>query len=168
MRELASWAEERGWVVLLLNFANAVNTVDRNLMLKLACAHCPELAKLTLWLYEREPLLVTTRGDTLKLSTGTQQGCSLSNPLFALAMEFIASKIKNIEGLQAKQFFWDDTALVGTPEAVAEAARRIQELSCETGLNLKWKKCHLHGSPEVIDHCRKMSAPKFSPKNFFS
>ena len=136
--------------------------MDRNLLLKLACAHCPELVKLTLWLYERESLLVTTRGDTLKSSTGTQQGCTLSNPLFALTMEFIASKIKNIEGLRVHQFYWDDTALVGSPEAVAVAARTIQDLSTETGLHLKWKKCHLNGAPEVIQRCKKLSASGFS------
>ena len=147
---------------MLLDFANAFNTVDRNLMLRLATAHCPELAKLTLWLYGQEPHLVTTSGDTLKSSTGTQQGCPLSNPLFAVTMEFFAQKLKHINGLQVKQFFLDDTALVGTPEAVAEAARIIQNLSSETGLHLKWKKCHLHGMRQVIQKCKAMSDPNFS------
>ena len=62
MKELALWAKERGEVIMLLDFANAFNTVDRNLMLILLCTHCPELAKLTFWLYGCEPLLVTTRG----------------------------------------------------------------------------------------------------------
>ena len=80
---------------------------------------------------------MSTRGDKLKSSTGTQQGSTLSTPLFALTMEFIATKLKNIEGLHVQQFYWDDTALVGSPEAVAIAARVIQELSSETGLHLK-------------------------------
>ena len=142
-------------------------TVDRNLMLRLATAHCPELVKLTLWLYGREPHLVTTHGDTVKSSTGTQQGCTLSNPLFALTMEFFAQKMRQIDGLQVKQFFWDDTALVGTPEAVATAARIIQNLSPETGLNLKWKKCHLHGAPDVIEKCKLMLATSFSSEITF-
>ena len=54
MRELAKQAKVSGWVIMLLDFANAFNSVDRNLLLKLASAHCPELAKLTLWLYERD------------------------------------------------------------------------------------------------------------------
>ena len=152
---------------MLLDFANVLSTIDRNLILKLACAHYAELAKLTLWLYKQEPLLLTTRGDSLKSSTGTQQGCTLSNPLFALAMEFISSKIKHIQELRLKQFYWDDTALVGTPEAVAKAVKIIQELSSETGLNLKWKKCHLHGSPKVIEWYRNMQGPKFSPEVTF-
>ena len=167
MRELSVQARKSGWVIMLLDFANAFNTVDRNLFLRMATAHCPELANLTLWLYGQESHLVTTRGDTVKSSTGTQQGCSLSNPLFALTMEFFAQKLKHIEGLHINQFFWDDTALVGTPEAVAEAARTIQNLSAETGLHLKWNKCHLHGTSDIIEKCKLMSAPSFSDEITF-
>ena len=120
---------------MLLDFANAFNTVDRNLMLRLTAAHCPELTNLVRWLYELEPHLVTASGDTVKSSTGTQQGCTLSNPLFALTMEYIAKKLV-IDGLRVKQFYWDDTALVGTPEAVSKAVEVIRTLSAETGLNL--------------------------------
>ena len=97
MRELAKQAKLSREVIMLLDFLNAFNTVDRSLLLKLACAYCPDLAKLTLWLYEREPLLVTSRGDELKSSTGTQQGCTLSNPLFALTMEFLGSKLSKLK-----------------------------------------------------------------------
>ena len=120
MRELVAQAKRLGEVVMLLDFANAFNTVDRNLMLRLTAAYCPELTNLVLWLYEREPHLITTAGDTVKSSTGTQQGYTLSNPLFALTMEYIAKKIV-IKGLRVKMFYWDDTAPVGTPEAVAKA-----------------------------------------------
>ena len=75
MRKLAEGAEQNGWVTLLLDFANAFNTVDRNLMLKLAAAWCPELVNLTYWLYRLEPHLVTSCGDIVRSSTGTQQGC---------------------------------------------------------------------------------------------
>ena len=46
MRELAKQAEKFGEIVILLDFANAFNTVDRNLMLRLTAAHCPELTNL--------------------------------------------------------------------------------------------------------------------------
>ena len=71
MRELARKAKKEGWVILLLDFANAFNTVDRNLMLRLIAAHCPELTNLVRWLYEREPHLVTGAGDIVRSSTGT-------------------------------------------------------------------------------------------------
>ena len=76
MRALVTQAKERGEVVIPLDFANAFNSVDRNLMLRLVAAHCPELANLVRWLYELEPHLVTTRGDIVKSSTGTQHGCT--------------------------------------------------------------------------------------------
>ena len=91
MRELAKQTEKFGEIVMLLDFANAFNTVDRNLMLRLTAAHCPELTNLVRWLYALEPHLVTAGGDTVRSSTGTQQGCSLSNPIFALTMQYIAN-----------------------------------------------------------------------------
>ena len=36
MRGLAERAKQNGWVIMLLDFANAFNSVDRNLMLKFA------------------------------------------------------------------------------------------------------------------------------------
>ena len=118
-------------------------------MLRLTASYCPELANLVFWLYEREPHLITKSGDTIKSSTGTQQGCTLSNPLFALTMEYISKKIVQ-NGLKAKLFYWHDTALVGTPEAIAEAVQTIRQLSEETGVHLRWKKCHHYGQPNVV------------------
>ena len=43
MRELTKQARRIGEIILLLDFANEFNTVDRNLMLRLTAAHCPEL-----------------------------------------------------------------------------------------------------------------------------
>ena len=77
-------------------------------------------------------------------------------------MQYISRCIKDIPGLHVKQFFWDDTALVGTPEAVAQAAAMIQDLSIKTGLKLKWKKCHVHGTSPTIARCNKMSNPGFA------
>ena len=154
MRSLRLEAAQKGEGILLLDFANAFNTVDRNLMISLAARLCPELTNLSWWLYKLEPCLVTSRGDVIRSSSGTQQGCPLSNPLFALTMQFIAEKLQTIDGLRKPLFFWDDTALVGTPEALAQAILIINDCASETGLRLKWKKCHLHGLPPTIDKCK--------------
>ena len=103
---------------------------------------------------------MTEGGHTLKSSTGTQQGCTLSNPLFALTMQYIAKKLE-IDGLNVKQFYWDDTALVGTPEAVSKALEVIYSLSTETGLNLKWSKCHLHGTLALVERFKAVSTSEF-------
>ena len=163
MRALGRQAEQNEWVILLLDFANAFNSVDRNLMLKLAAAYCPELVYLTSWLYRLEPNLVTSRGDTVKSSTGTQQGCSLSNPLFALVMEYISKKLESTtDKVRAKLFFWDDAGIIGSPTAVASAWQIIEELQDLTGLRLKKKKCHLHGTNKSVNLCLSSAKLKFS------
>ena len=60
-----------------------------------------------------------------------------------------------------KQFYWDDTALVATPEAASEALEIIRSLSKETGLNIKWSKSHLYGTVELVERCKSLSAPGF-------
>ena len=54
MRELSLRCIRTGEVVLILDFKNAFNTIDRNLMLKLAASHLPEMTKLARWLYSNE------------------------------------------------------------------------------------------------------------------
>ena len=108
-----------------------------------------------------EPRLITSSGDAIRSSSGTQQGCRLSNPLFALLMNYIHEKIKHIPGLRTTLFFWDDTALIGTPTALATAAKIISDSWPETGLRLRWNKCHIYGTPSTINACRTTQNPKF-------
>ena len=159
MRELAKQAATNGDAILLLDFENAFNTSDRDLMISLSARRCPDLTNLTWWLYKKEPRLRTSNGDVIRSSTGTQQGCRLSNPLFALLMNHIHEKIKDIPGLRTTLFYWDDTALIGTPAALATAAKIIADSWPETGLRLRWKKCHLYGTPNTINACRSTQNP---------
>ena len=73
-----------------------------------------------------------------------------------LVVEYISKKLI-IPGIVAKLFYWDDTALVGIPEAIADAVNQIRLLSEETGLQLRWQKCHLYGLPDVIAKCNNVS-----------
>ena len=125
-------------------------------MLRITAAYCPELTNLLFWFYERDSQLITKGGHTVMSPTGTQQGCTLSNPLFVLVVEYISKKLI-IPGIVAKLFYWDDTALVGIPEAIADAVNQIRLLSEETGLQLRWQKCHLYGLPDVIAKCNNVS-----------
>ena len=125
-------------------------------MISLAAKLCPELANLTWWLYKLEPHLVTSRGDVILSSSGTQRGCRLSNLLFALMMEFFAKKLQDVQGLRKPLFFWDDTALVGKPKALAQAVSIINKYADMTGLQLKWKKCHVHALPLTLHQCKTL------------
>ena len=57
MWAIAAKAKTSGEAILLLDFANAFNTVSRNLLISLAAKTCPELANLRWWLYKLEPKL---------------------------------------------------------------------------------------------------------------
>ena len=41
-------------------------------------------------------------------------------------------------------WYWDDSTIVGPPAVVAAAVRFLAGLTLETGLELRWDKCHLH------------------------
>ena len=75
-------------------------------------------------------------------------------------MQFIADRLKPIKGLREPLFFMDDTALVGTPEALANATHVMANCIAETGLRLKWSKCHLHALPLTISRCKPLPFPK--------
>ena len=72
MRTLCQEAAQQGEGILLLDFANAFNTVDRNLIMSLVAKNCLELANLTWWFYKLEPWLITVRRDVVRSSLGTQ------------------------------------------------------------------------------------------------
>ena len=106
-----------------------------------------------------EPRLLTSSGDIVRSATGTQQGFCLSNPLLKLVMQHIYEKLKDIPGIRKTLFFRDDTALIGTPKALAAAAKIINGCSPRTGLRLRWKKYHLYGTRSTINACRLTQDP---------
>ena len=71
-------------------------------------------------------------------------------------MQYVVEKIQNIPGLRTTLCYWDDTALIGTPDELAKAAHIINEMADETGLKLRWGKCHLHGTKQIIDMCHQI------------
>ena len=156
MRAITKKCRVTNGVIMLLDFQNAFNTPKRNLLMLVTQAFLPEMARLVFWLYGNEPDLVTQRGDLVKSSSGTQQGCGLSNPLFALLIRWINARLQH-KGLMLKLYYWDDAALVGTPEAVAWAAKQIERMETETDLKLRWNKCHVHcPSKDIAKECVSM------------
>ena len=89
MRALANKCKTDREVIVVLDFANALNSCKRNLLIKLAVTAIPEIAPLAYWLYAEETELCLSNGSTLTSSEGVHQGCGLANLLFALIMRFI-------------------------------------------------------------------------------
>ena len=64
----------------------AYNLVDRAMLLEVAIALVPEAAGVLWWLYEKETLLMTHRGDEVTCSTGVMQGCPFASIAFAFVV----------------------------------------------------------------------------------
>ena len=102
MRSLANQCKIDGDVILIMDFANAFNSCNRNLLIKLVATFIPEIAIMAHWLYAEETELFVQNGDTLISSEGVHQGCGLANILFALLMKYVMRHIPK-EGVAAKR-----------------------------------------------------------------
>ena len=109
-RHLAKMCRSQEKVILLLDFENAFNRVDRALLLELVIALVPEAANVLRWLYKRETVLMTHRGDEVTCSAGVMQGCPFASIAFALVVKWLVSQMTH-SGLEEKQFFMDDGLL---------------------------------------------------------
>ena len=76
-----------GEVILKIDYSNAFNACNRSTLIKLVANHLPEVATFAYWLYSEEAELVLSNGQSILSSEGGQQGCGLTNLLFALPME---------------------------------------------------------------------------------
>ena len=106
MRALANQCELDGEVILIIDFANAFNSCNRNLLIKLAATYIPEIAHLIFWLYAEETELYVSNGDTITSSEGVHQGCGFSNLLFVLLMRYVMRHVPSA-GLSAKGSYLD-------------------------------------------------------------
>ena len=156
MRALAEQCKEDLDVIVVLDFANAFNSCNRNLLIKLAVTAIPEIAPLAYWLYAEETELFLSNGSTLISSEGVHQGCGLANLLFALIMRFIMRHLPS-EGVSAKGSYWDDGFTKSTPAAALEVFKAILKLKPVTNLEASLWKCHLYApNDEVAKECEHL------------
>ena len=138
-RHMAKKSGLSEWVILLLDFENAFNRVDRALLLDLVIALVPEAANVLWWLYEKETVLITHGGDRVNCSTGVMQGCPFATIAFSLVIKWLTVQLNHRE-LEGKQFFMDDGLLVGSPLAMKWSLDLIKKLENISGLKLKFTK----------------------------
>ena len=163
MRELADQCVRTGEVVLVNDYANAFNSANRDLMLKLADAHLPELATAIRWLYKGEPDLVISGGGrggaeriTIKSSEGTQQGDPWANICFGLLAKYIDNKI-DLPGVRVRKWFWDDSVLTGKLRAIVRGFLKMINMEGEVGLAVKLAKVSIYcPSSELAQECTRM------------
>ena len=141
-------------MILLLDFENAYNNTDRSLLLGLVIKLVSEAANVLRWLYQRETVLMTHRGDKVTCSTGVMQGCPFASIAFCLVVKWLVVQL-NHRGLKEKQFFMDDGLLWGTPLAMRWTLDLMEKLEPVSGLKLKFVKMSVYApNSKLAQECR--------------
>ena len=126
--------EER-WI-LLLDFSNAFNRIDRGSMFQEVRARIPSVAAWLESCYGAQPIL--RLGERTILSCcGVQQGDPLGPLGFSLALHPIVEKIQEqVPGLQINAWYLDDGTLCGSAKVLHTALNIIEEEGPARGLHL--------------------------------
>lgn len=125
-------------VFLKLDFANAFNTVDRELFLKEVRSRMPGLAPWVDFCYTRPSKLVFG-SHTIASESGVQQGDPLGPLLFALALQPVLKELAATRapgGLELVYSYLDDLCLAGSALAVKAALGTLKDRCADIGLTL--------------------------------
>ena len=113
-------------VLLLVDFENAFNKVDRQYVIDQAWEHFPQIAAWVQYTYGTAASLFAGK-DILKASAGIQQGDPLGPLLFALVLQLLLKKLKEL-GVDLTSFL-DDLTIV----APAAKARECLDILITEG-----------------------------------
>ena len=136
LQEDASICPEERWV-LLLDFSNAFNIVDRGSMFREVRDHIPPW--LLGWRAAMRPNLFSVLGNTppsavVEFSRGTDPHGQLS---FALNLQPIIEKIReDVPSLLFNAWYLDDGTLCGSASDLSAALAIIEEIDPARGLHL--------------------------------
>ena len=150
-------------VALFTDITNAFNCVDRAVICKALADHP---ATKPVWhLFKAAyadcsaPLIVKSRAGpcaTVESVSGVRQGDVFASFLFALAVQPLFERAVGVEQGVVGVAIYDDLTLIGEPEHVLEAFRRLADMCGEFGLSLAKHKCSVlfpceRPSSEVAD-----------------
>ena len=126
--------------ILLLDFTNAFNSVDRQAMFAEIRHRIPSLSAWIEGCYSCQPILRLGQ-DTIRSCCGVQQGDPLGPLAFALALHPIIEHIQeHVPNMRLNSWYLDDGTLVGSPDQLAAALDIIETLGPAIGLNLNRNK----------------------------
>lgn len=138
-------------VFLKLDFQNAFNELERDLMLLATYNECPEIYRFVKQCYS-EPTKLSFGYFTLLSQRGCQQGDPCGPPLFCLTINEMVRALKS----ELNIWFLDDGSLGGDPDSVIQDLATVIEWSAKMGLRLNYSKCELmvlgtDNKQEIID-----------------
>ena len=134
-------------VILQVDFMNAFNMVNRNIIMEQVKLHFPSLVNLVNVLYANEGRLLMGKGKTFWSCLGVQQGCPLGALLFALVLNILIAKIKlKNPDLKLNLWYLDDGHIIGNVDEILSVLKVIEIEGPHLGLFLNLSKCVVYGS----------------------
>jgi hypothetical protein len=130
--------QNRGKVILKLDFKNTFNSVERDCILKEVQCHTPLLYP---YLYQcyRNPSTLFFGNHLISSSVGAQQGDPCGPMIFSLAIQSIILSLDS----QMNIWYLHDGTLADYPEVVLSDFKKVINLSQEIGLELNFNKCEI-------------------------
>ena len=139
--------------LVLLDFSNAFNTLDRSAMLRAIALRCPHFLPYARFCYEQPTPLFRASGH-IESRKGTQQGDVCGPLFFAVTLQAVALEVANTPGTTLASYYLDDGAQAGSLSSLASAVSKLEPAAAAVGLKLNRAKCKLWGpgplSPDDI------------------
>ncbi|GJY83758.1 putative reverse transcriptase domain-containing protein [Tanacetum coccineum] len=136
---LSEYHNDGSLAMLIVDFSNAFNLVDRSALLHEVRVRCPSISLWVDFLYGQATRLYI--GDThIWSATGVQQGDPLGPLLFALVLHPLIHKISDSCKLLLHAWYLDDETVIGDSEEVSRVLDIIKVSGPGLGLELNIKK----------------------------
>ncbi|GKA66801.1 reverse transcriptase domain-containing protein, partial [Tanacetum coccineum] len=124
-----------GFSMLLVDFKNVFNLVDREVMLREYRLRCPAISRWVEFCYSN-PARLYYREHTLWSCQGVQQGDPLGPLVFALVLHPLICKIRDSFTLSLQAWYLDDGTVVGDTLVVGKVLELIMKDGPRYGLHL--------------------------------
>ncbi|GKB72323.1 putative reverse transcriptase domain-containing protein, partial [Tanacetum coccineum] len=134
-RLIEAFGDDVGLSMLLVDFKNAFNLVDREVMLRKVHLRCPTMSRWVEFCYSN-PARLYYEEHTLWSCQGVQQGDLLGPLLFSLVLHPLICKIRNSFSLSLHAWYLDDGTIVGDTMVVGKVLELIMEDGSWCGLHL--------------------------------
>ena len=135
--------EDGSWTMLIVDFSNAFNLVDRLALLREVRLRCPSISLWFEFLYGQAARLYLGDGHIMS-ATRVQQGDTLGPLLFALVLHPLIHQVRDSCKLLLHAWYLDDRTLVGDLEEVAKALDIIRVVGPELNIRkteIFWPSC---------------------------
>ncbi|XP_026412030.1 uncharacterized protein LOC113307792 [Papaver somniferum] len=143
--------------MMLIDFTNAFNLVNRSVLINEVRERCPGISKWVEFCYAK-PAKLYYNEHILSSAQGVQHGDPLGPMLFSLALHPLVCKMSSECSLDLRSWYLDDGTLVGDSMEVARALQIIREDGATRGLCLNIRKTEVFWpSPDI--RCNQLFPP---------